>query len=403
MNRPTENTWLHVLACALSVATLFLVALGGVVTTKGVGMAVPDWPTTYGDHLFLFPPSKWMAGIFYEHSHRLWASLVGLLAAVFAIWVWVRQSQGAARWTGLSLMVGTLGLMGVRYPAVLISVAVLAAVVLVCAVLQATGPAHRLRWLGVIAFAAVIIQGVLGGLRVLLDEHGWGTEFGIFHATLAQVFFLFVSSLAVVTSARWREPHAGPSNPPAVRRLRRILVFTCLLVLGQLVLGAAMRHQHAGLAVPDFPLAYGRLWPATDAASIASYNAHRLEAAGENPITAAHVALHMIHRLTALLVVAAIGWCAAVAWRNSSRGSVVRKLAAAWVVAVLVQATLGILTVLSQRKVDVTTAHVAVGALTFLNGWLLVLAASRSLGRSQGTSRPQAGNIIPHPVMLTHA
>jgi cytochrome c oxidase assembly protein subunit 15 len=98
MNRPTENVWLHAFACALAVATLFLVALGGIVTTKGVGMAVPDWPTTYGEHMFLFPPSKWMAGIFDEHSHRLWASLVGLLAAVFAIWTWARSTTGPSRW-----------------------------------------------------------------------------------------------------------------------------------------------------------------------------------------------------------------------------------------------------------------------------------------------------------------
>jgi len=81
MVRSTNNVWLHRFACALAFATLLLVGLGGVVTTKGVGMAVPDWPTTYGDHMFFFPPSKWMAGIFDEHSHRLWASLVGMLAA----------------------------------------------------------------------------------------------------------------------------------------------------------------------------------------------------------------------------------------------------------------------------------------------------------------------------------
>ena len=58
---------------------------------------------------------------------------------------------------------------------------------------------------------------------------------------------------------------------------------TTLLILGQLALGAAMRHQHAGLAIPDFPLAYGKLWPATDAASVAHYNAQRMEITGRQP------------------------------------------------------------------------------------------------------------------------
>src|ERR1041385_6637739 len=192
MNRSTGNVWLHAFACALAVATLFLVALGGIVTTKGVGMAVPDWPTTYGEHMFLFPPSKWMAGIFDEHSHRLWATLVGLLTAVFAIWTWARGTTGQARCLGITAMIATLGLMGVRTPTMFVVMALVALLVLIYAAVRAAGAANRLPWLGLIAFAGVIIQGVLGGLRVLLDEHGWGTEFGIFHALLAQLFFLLV-------------------------------------------------------------------------------------------------------------------------------------------------------------------------------------------------------------------
>jgi heme A synthase len=85
----------------------------------------------------------------------------------------------------------------------------------------------------------------------------------------------------------------------------------------------------------------------------------------------------MLHRVTAFAVLFIIIGCAVVIWRNTSRGSMLRKTAALWVAIVLVQAVLGILTILSQRKVDVTTAHVAVGAVTFLVGWLLVLIASR--------------------------
>ena len=65
------HPWLHRFAVLTAVATLFLICVGGVVTSKGVGLAVPDWPTTYGYNPFTFPISKWVGGVFYEHSHRL--------------------------------------------------------------------------------------------------------------------------------------------------------------------------------------------------------------------------------------------------------------------------------------------------------------------------------------------
>ena len=142
MARSIDNVWLHRFACALALATLFLVALGGVVTTKGVGMAVPDWPTTFGENMFLFPYSKWVGGVFDEHTHRLVAAWVGMLTTILAVWLWLKESRG---W---------------------------------------------LRRLGVVAFFGVVFQGVLGGMRVVFDKYGWGTEFGIFHAVVAQLFFL---------------------------------------------------------------------------------------------------------------------------------------------------------------------------------------------------------------------
>ncbi len=354
MTRSTDNRWLHCFAFALGVATLFLVALGGVVTTKGVGMAVPDWPTTYGENMFLFPPSKWIGGIFYEHSHRLVASLVGMLTAVLTVWLWLKESR---RW---------------------------------------------LCWLGTIAFLAVVFQGVLGGMRVVFDRHGLGTQLGIFHATLAQLFFLLVCSIAFFTSRWWISGRAQAVESAAALKLRRWFFGATFLILIQLVLGATMRHQHAGLAVPDFPLAYGKVWPATDAASLHAYNAHRIETNGEEAITAGHVIVHMLHRVTALAVMFAIVGCVVVAWRNTPRGSLVRKTSGLWVAIALIQVALGILTILSQRKVDVTTAHVAVGAVTFLIGWLLVLMTSRFLV-ARAAMAPVAETILAREAQFEHA
>ena len=352
MTRTTNNFWLHRFTIVLAVATLFLVALGGVVTTKGVGMAVPDWPTTYGENMFLFPPSKWIGGIFYEHSHRLVASLVGMLTIVLAVWLWLKESRA---W---------------------------------------------LRWLGIIALFGVIFQGVLGGMRVIFDVHGWGTELGLFHAIVAQLFFLLVCSIAFFTSRNWNSAWRWEVNSTSAINLRRIFLFTTLLILFQLAFGATMRHQHAGLAVPDFPLAYGKLWPATDAASVEDYNAHRLEAAGEAPITAPHIVVHMLHRITGFIALLAIITCAVAAWRNATSGSVLRKLSLLWVAIACIQVVLGIYTIWSQRKVDVTTAHVALGALTFMLGWLLVLISSRFVAQRTPAIVPAASI---HAAGLKHA
>jgi cytochrome c oxidase assembly protein subunit 15 len=334
MTRSTHNVWLHRFACVLALTTLALVALGGVVTTKGVGMAVPDWPTTYGENMFLFPPSKWIGGIFYEHTHRLLASWVGLLTIVLTVWLWLKESR---RW---------------------------------------------LRWLGVAALVGVVLQGVLGGMRVVFDAHGLGTELGIFHAALAQLYFLLICSIAFCTSRWWGRGDVRDLTSANALAVRRWFAVTSVLILVQLIFGATMRHQHAGLAVPDFPLAYGKVWPAIDAASVQFYNAHRMEAAGEQPITVPHIVVHMLHRITGVVLLFSIIGCAVVAWKRAAAGSLLRKVALFWVALALVQVTLGILSILSQRKVDMTTAHVAVGALTFATGWMLVLIASRFVAQT---------------------
>src|SRR5881296_2199196 len=95
MTRTTDNVWLSRFALLTAIATLALICFGGLVTSHGAGMAVPDWPNTFGYNLFFFPVSKWVGGIFYEHTHRLVASIIGFLTIILAIWL---AFSNADRW-----------------------------------------------------------------------------------------------------------------------------------------------------------------------------------------------------------------------------------------------------------------------------------------------------------------
>ena len=172
------------------------------VTSKGVGLAVPDWPTTFGYNMFLFPVSKWVGGVLFEHTHRLGGSFIGLLTIILAVWLWVAKSP---RW---------------------------------------------LRNLGSVALGAVILQGVLGGLRVTMLKD----QIGIFHACLAQAFLGLLVFIALATSGRWRSMRSAP-NPYPVARLFRIGVISAVAIYLQLALGATMRHQHRDLEILDFQTA----------------------------------------------------------------------------------------------------------------------------------------------------
>src|SRR5881227_2250072 len=124
------NRTLHVIALLTCIATFPLIFMGGLVTSHGAGMSVPDWPNSYGYNMFLFPPRLWIGGILYEHTHRLMATVVGMLSIALTIVAWWTESR---RWV---------------------------------------------RWLATSVLAAVIFQGVLGGLRVVLVKH----DLAIVHA-----------------------------------------------------------------------------------------------------------------------------------------------------------------------------------------------------------------------------
>lgn len=200
-SRTTQpNRWPHRVAVVLACATFPLIWVGAMVTTYDAGMAVPDWPSTYGYNLFLYPWQTWIAGpwdLFIEHGHRLLGAAVGLLAIV------------------------------------------LVAVTLRC---------DRRRWvrhLALVGLAAVILQGCLGGARVLLDDR----LLAMIHGCTGPAYFSFCVAFCVVTSRAWHNAKLGVVSPGG-RRLHRLTITTAALAYLQLVVGANLRHVPVG-ASPD--------------------------------------------------------------------------------------------------------------------------------------------------------
>jgi len=163
-----------------------------------------------------------------------------------------------------------------------------------------------------------------------------------------------------------------------------------------------MRHQHAGLAIPDFPLAYGRLWPATDLDSIERYNRQRVEVTAANSITAFQIELQMIHRLAAVAILAGVAFCGWSVRRGSAglepaapgqAGAAIRnRLALIWLGLIGVQAMLGAATVWSNKAADFATAHVLTGALSLATGLILCIMIARSL-RFEREARVLPGDV----------
>ncbi len=334
MAPPTRSqVWLTRYAALTALATLGLIGLGGLVTSHGAGMAVPDWPTSYGYNMFLFPVSKWVGGVFYEHTHRLYASLVGLLTLVLAIW------------------------------------------------LQRKSTDRRLAQWGWVALGLVVAQGVLGGLRVSLMKD----QLGIFHAALGQAFLVLLTLIALVSSTTWRRWFV--TAPLGDRRAHRWLAVTTAVIFAQLVLGATMRHQHAGLAVPDFPLAYGKLWPPTNDAFLGRVNALRTDVRDFRPVTAFQIQLHMAHRIVAVAVAVLVVVAALQLRRAFGRTSGAWRLGQVWMGLVALQVALGAITVWTNKAADIATAHVVIGACCLAIGAVEVALCRAALGRRSAAAR----------------
>jgi heme a synthase len=391
MTQPTHNRWLHRFAVLTALATLALIGIGGLVTSHEAGMSVPDWPNSYGYNMFLFPPSKWVGGILYEHTHRLWASMVGLLVIALTRWLGGRASRKPLAIIGLVEVLAGLVIFAVlpKEQATGGFLTGIGGMVLLAALVWFRNEAapRPLPLLGWITFFIVQFQGLLGGLRVVLYKD----QIGIFHATLAQIFFVLTCVIALMTSKWWNQmatQHATRNTQlplaASFSNLQKVILATTTLILFQLMLGATMRHQHAGLSIHDFPLAYGKLWPATDAASLAHYNEHRIEITAINPVNAFQIQLQMVHRVVAVLILLAVGWCAWKAWRKFS--GPLAKISVFWFGLILCQATLGAATVLTDKAADIATLHVLVGALSLATGAALSIIALRFPQRAAGVS-----------------
>ncbi len=319
-------TWLHRFTKLVVGATFLLVIAGGLVTSTGSGLSVPDWPTSYGWSMFTFPYSRWVGGIVYEHGHRLIATTVGILTILMVLAYWRLETR---TWV---------------------------------------------KRLSLIALGAVVAQGLLGGLTVLTRLP---PAVSSAHAGLAEIFFALTVSLAIFTSAGWSRAYETTSPAEAGSRgssahgssatralaadgrLRGLAIASIGLVYLQIVLGAVMRHTGAGLAIPDFPLMFGRVIPPLDAFGVAG------------------VGIHFAHRLGAVAVaIVLLAETVRIFRHHADRPELTRPAGLVLVLLVL-QVALGGLTVLTAKNVIVNTAHLANGALIFATTVVLALRVHR--------------------------
>src|SRR5512142_1456128 len=294
----------------VAACTLFLIYAGAMVTSTGSGLAVPDWPLSYG---MLMPPM--IAGIFYEHGHRMIAATVGLLTVIQAISLQMRE------------------------------------------------PKRFVRILGWCSLGAVVAQGVLGGLTVLfLLPHA----VSISHAGLAEIFLCLNMSIAFFTSESFRRLREGTREEQAPTALTTLLV---VLVYAQILAGALVRHLGAGLAIPDFPLSFGRLVPPFTSEAVVTITIVALAVRVFRFVPRLRPLMTLLLALVALQIY--LG--AKVVWFGSANPGAYHSLAGA----------------VPLRLASITSFHVVTGAATLATSLLLALTA-RAVARERAVERAGA-------------
>jgi cytochrome c oxidase assembly protein subunit 15 len=314
MSTSTQNSWLRRFSKLTCYCTLFLIFAGGMVTSTGSGLSVPDWPLSYGT---LFPPM--IGGIFYEHGHRMIASCVGFFTLILALWIQFTETR---KW---------------------------------------------IKVLGFCALGAVILQGVLGGITVLFFLP---TAVSVSHGVLAQTFFVLTIFIAYSLSneRKFRQTEEMTYSASFIK----FTIFFIFLIYIQLIFAALMRHTDSGLAIYDFPKMAGEWLPKFNEATIAKINNWRF-INGYEDVTIAQVMYHLTHRVGALIIFISAGilnFIGINACLNNKRALNTLFLLNTMI---FIQILLGITAVLTEKSPIPTSIHVATGAAILGISCLLLL------------------------------
>ena len=304
--KSSSDIWLRRFSKLTVFSTLFLIFAGALVKSHEVGLSVPDWPTTYGKQMFAFPLSDMVGGIFYEHGHRIIATIVGFFTMIQAIWL---------------------------------------------------GFTHHPDWLkklGFFALAMVIIQGLFGGITVLFFLP---PLVSIIHGILAQTFFIMTIIIAYSMSQE-RENRIDNGMGQSIRKGALLMGG---LVYIQLILGALMRHTASGLAIPDFPTMGGMWIPTFSSEMIENIN-YILFDLDLDSVSKGQVIIHFIHRLGAVIVTGTIGYFYAKHGQTIKASQTSKAVLISIIAIVIFQFSLGVFTVLSARSPYIASFHVVTGA-----------------------------------------
>lgn len=307
----------------------FLLYAGGFTTTIRAGMAFLDWPLSNGS----INPEGWLQDkdMAAEHSHRLLGMVMGLLSIALCLMAHLGKAAPSVRKMG--------------------------------------------NWLVII----VITQGLLGGLRVKLDalnlqiDHNlYAQTFAVAHATLAQLFLCLLVAFVISNSRSWIERNAGFHSEPKPS----VITFgyaACAAIVLQLIVGAIMRHAHAGLAIPTFPLTpHDTLIP---------------------PVFNFAIGIHFAHRVGAVIVtIAILAYCIQV-WKNAASRRAMGKSAAALLALLSIQVLLGALVIWKVRNEHVTTLHMLNGAFTLALCWSMTYRSLKPISNAKTTAATHRGTI----------